>query len=142
MKKIINLFGIRRRVKLCRIKEAKDVVAIMQPITEEQEQELDKFHQITIDGNVIKQDNIYVYGQLNLDCEDDINYINKFNLLNTDDTGNIIYSNINWSDGTVEFETVPKQYATWDKLLWFEYNYMLIGRPERVIIYKINKSLL
>lgn len=142
MKKIINLLGIRERVKLCRIKESKDIVAIMQPITEEQENELDKYHQININGNVIKQDNIYVYGQLNLDCEDDINYIKKFNLLNTNDEGNIIYSNIDWENASVEFETTPKQYATWDCLLWFEYNYILIGRPERVIIYKINKSLL
>ncbi len=142
MLKKINLFGIRERVMLCRIRDKRDMVAIMKPISEEEEIELDNKHQIEINGNIIKQNDIYVYGQLDLDCKEDINYIKKFNLLNTDDTGNTIYSNIDWEDGTISFENVPKEYLTWDNLLWFEYNYLLIGRPERVIIYKINKHLL
>ena len=37
-------------------------------------------------------------------------------------------------------EGIFRCHDTWDKVKWFKFNHLLIGKPERIIIYRINKK--
>ena len=140
MTKTVNLLGIRNKTVLCRINSIKGCFkVIMQSITEEQEKTLDKRNYINIDGEVIPKDNIYCYGEINLDNDDDIKYIEKFNLIENGENSNTMPSRIDWEKGLAVSDDYIIRYApTWDCLKWFEYNYLLIGRPQRIIVYKMS----
>ena len=140
MAKTINLFGIRQKIILCRTKVLGNYnYTVMRPITESQEKELDENEQITIDNNIITKDNIYCYGQFDINNDEDIKYVKKFNIINLEEA-NPIYSGYNFSDGTVVIEgNIAKTYSCYNPIEWFKYNYLLIGKPERIIIYKCAK---
>ena len=141
--KILNLNGIKKRTILCTIKGIKDnEVVVLQEITEKQEQELDDNECIHLNDNLITRKQIYFYGEINVNSDDDVSIIEKCELMNQSDSGNIIYSNFDYEKGTVEYDKTPKQYPTWNPLLWFKFNYCLIGKPKRCICYKISKSYL
>lgn len=148
--KIINLLGIRKKMTLCRINDIKikSITVIMEPITAEQEAHLDrtaekedtlKFYHP--DGFVIDAKHIYLYGEVDFDNSEDIKNIERFNLINNED-GNFIHSNFDYDKGiAVSTELKFKQYPTWNPILWFKYCYCIIGKPQRIIVYKriINK---
>ena len=114
----------------------------MEPITEEQEIRIDKsakyYGAIRFerkDGVVVIAKNIYLYGEVNFDNDDDLDLIEKFNLINEE--GNWIYSNFDYENGN--FTTVDgriKSAPTWDLINWFKYCHVLIGNPQRNIVYK------
>jgi len=118
----------------------------IEAITEEQENKIDKSHLyygetcFIKDNNVaIKAKNIYFYGTIDF-TEEECDFIEKLNLINDDH--NVIYSTFNFDTSTINTENqILKRYDTWDALLWFMYNYCLIGKPERVIVYKVNKPI-
>lgn len=141
MAKVMNLFGIRKKAILSRIKVMGNTVyTVMRPITEENEKALDVYEKITIDDRVIVKDNIYCYGEININNEEDVNYIKKFNIINLEDN-NSIHSNYDFETGEVTIEgNVAKMYDCYDVVKWFKYNYLLIGKPERIIIYKCRKE--
>lgn len=140
MEKKLNLLGIRKKVILCHTKSLAGVTyTVMRPITEEDEQNLDKWECINVDDKRINKKDIYCYGEINLSSNDDVEYIKKFNLLDTDN-GGIIHSNFNYQKGYVVIETVAKTYPTFDAIEWFKYNHCLIGKPARIIIYKCKKE--
>ena len=86
------------------------------------------------------RDSIYCYGDIDLSDKENVEYIKKFNLINQDDFSNTIHSNFNYEKGTVEYEDkIPKTYSTNDVMLWFKYNYLLIGKPKNILIYKCKK---
>lgn len=139
----LNLLGIRPKATLCITKGISGTkVTIMRPITESQEKEIDDYEKCVIDGNSIGRADIYIYGEVNLDSPDDIAAINKFKLINDDNTGSSMHSNFDYEKGEVEYETMPKFHPTWNAVEWFKYNYCMIGKPERIIVYRIDKSLL
>lgn len=140
MAKIVNLLGIRKKAILCRIKTMGDYsYTIMIGITEAQEKELDELNSITIDNKLISKDNIYCYGEIDINNEQDVQYLKKFNIINLD-AENPIHSNYNYEEGNVLIEgRVVITRPTWDVIEWFKYNYMLIGKPKRVLIYKCKK---
>lgn len=141
--KTLNLNGIRKRTILCTIKGIKDKdVVLLQPIDEEQEKEIDDKECITIDGNLISRKQIYFYGEVNVYSDDDLDIIDKCNLLNQEDSGNTIYSGFNYETGVIKYDDRPKTYPTWDAVLWFKYNHCLIGKPKRCICYRLPKSYL
>jgi hypothetical protein len=111
----------------------------MRPITEEDEQNLDKWEYINVDGKRIDKKDIYCYGEINLSSNDDVEYIKKFNLLDTDN-GGTIHSNFNYQEGYALIEGIAKTYPTFDIIEWFKYNHCLIGKPTRIIIYKCKKE--
>lgn len=140
MEKKVNLLGIRKKVILCHTKSLAGITyTVMRPITEEDEQNLDKWECINVDGKRIDKKDIYCYGEINLSSNDDIQYLKKFNLLDTDN-GGIIHSNFNYQEGYAVIETVAKTYPTFDAIEWFKYNHCLIGKPTRIIIYKYKKE--
>ncbi|UVY48252.1 MAG: hypothetical protein [Bacteriophage sp.] len=111
----------------------------MRPITEEDEQNLDKFEYLNIDNKHIDKKDIYCYGEINLSSNDDVEYIKKFSLLDTDN-GGTIHSNFNYQEGYALIEGIAKTYPTFDIIEWFKYNHCLIGKPARIIIYKCKKE--
>ena len=65
MEKKLNLLGIRKKVILCHTKSLADVTyTVMRPITEEDEQNLDKWECINVDGKRIDKKDIYCYGEI------------------------------------------------------------------------------
>lgn len=140
MPKIVNLLGIRNKATLCRIKQMGNLVyTVLRPITKEQEEEIDEKEEINFDGTIINKDNIYCYGQFDINNKEDINYIKKFNIINLDDN-NPIYTNYDFNKGIVSVEgNVIKTSECYNPIEWFKYKYLLIGKPERIIVYKCNK---
>lgn len=141
MPKVVNLLGIRTKAILCRIKVMGNYsYTVMRPITEEEEKLIDKDEKITIDDNVIAKDNIYCYGEFDVTNPEDINYIKKFNIINLDEV-NSVHSDFNFDEGNVIIEgNVAKTYSCYDVVKWFKYNYVLIGKPSRILIYKCKKE--
>ena len=136
MEKKVNLLGIRKKVILCHTKSLAGVTyTVMRPITEEDEQNLDKWECINVDGKRIDKKDIYCYGEINLSSNDDVEYIKKFSLLDTDN-GGTVHSNFNYQEGYALVEGIAKTYPTFDIIEWFKYNHCLIGKPTRIIIYK------
>lgn len=117
------------------------MIMIMESITKEQEERIDKskiyFGEIRYerpDKHIIQARNIYLYGEVNVNDKSDIDLIKKFDLVDPDH--NWIDSNFNFEEGTcTTIEGIRKGYDTWDPVKWFLYNYCLLGKPERVIIY-------
>lgn len=147
MEKTINLLGIRHKgVDLCYIenKQGKRVSIRMQPLTEEEENEIDnsvKYHGENIfkheSGKMVKARDIYLYGTVDFNNEEDIDNIERFNLIGDKSTDNIMYTNFDYNKGC--FTTVDgkaKYCKTFNALTWFKYCYCLIGKPKRIIVYK------
>jgi hypothetical protein len=117
-----------------------NVFTVMLPLTEEQEKILDRDERIEIDNKTITKDNIYCYGEIDVDNPEDISYIRKFNIINLD-ASNSIYSNYDYDTGEVILEgNVAKVHDCYDVVKWFKYNYLLIGKPSRILIYKGKKE--
>ena len=111
MEKKLNLLGIRKKVILCHTKSLAGITyTVMRPITEEDEQNLDKWECINIDGKRIDKKDIYCYGE------------------------------INYQEGYALVEGIAKTYPTFYIIEWFKYNHCLIGKPTRIIIYKCKKE--
>lgn len=148
MEKTINLFGIRPNgMIICRTDTfgRHPVNVVIEPLTEEQENRIDKsskyFGSIRFernDGVVVDAKDIYLYGEIDFENLEDCNLIEKFNLIN--DEGCWIYSNFDYDKS--RFTTIDRHnkcYPTWNPLLWFKYCHCLIGKPKRIIIYKYRK---
>lgn len=147
--KIINVLGIRQKVTLCRIKSIKDKYfnVYIEKITEEQENNIDKainkYGEIKYkinDKTIIGAKDIYLYGEININDDNDLDQIERYNLI--DDKGGIIYSNFDYEKGKVTiYDNIIKCYNTWDVIDWFKFCYCLIGKPERIIVYRMSVNL-
>lgn len=148
IEKEINLLGIFNMTHLCLTESIKNKkIVIMEAITEEEEQRIDKskdyYGSIRYNKNnlVIDSKDIYLYGEVNLNDENDINFIKRFYLINPETS--FIYSNFDYDRGV--YTTVnlkPRWCTTFDAIKWFKYNHCLIGKPNRIIIYRIDKNKL
>lgn len=140
MAKTVNLFGIRKKAILSRTKSICDYdFTVMIGITKEQEEELDTNEELMINNILIPKEKVYCYGQFDVNNEEDINYIEKFNIINLD-SENIIHTDYNFEKGEGYItDRITKVNPTWDNIKWFKYNYLLIGKPERILIYKCKK---
>lgn len=132
------MLGTKSRTVLCRIKyNGKYYNVYMMPITEKQEEMLDKEKGFNLKINndliYIDKDSIYCYGEIDSTNKEDARAILKFNLVNED--GTCVHTNIS------ETYTVPKPpkfvFSTNPLLVW-DYCYTLIGRPKRVVVYRQN----
>ena len=136
MKKVI-LNGIRKRAILYHTDgyNVNKRVVVMIPITDEQEKYIDKHESIELDGIIIRE--IYCYGNINVDNEDDANAIKNFDLINKGENDNYIYSNIDFEKGYALYDgPIPKMYPTSNIINWFKYNHLLIGKPDKILIYR------
>lgn len=118
----------------------------MEPITEDEEIRIDNsikyFGEIRHekkDGTIIDAKQIYLYGEINFNNPNDLDNIEKFNFINPI-YGNWIHSKFSYKGGT--FTTIngkAKMYPTWDAIKWFKYCHCLLGKPQRIIVYKTIK---
>lgn len=84
---------------------------------------------------------ILLYGRVDFNNDDDIDYFYNYYTSLIDDNifncKNKIYSNVDLNTGIVtKKDGYFKKYDTWDFIKWIKYNYMLIGKPSRILIYK------
>ncbi len=141
--------GIFNMTRLCLTDSSKgNRIVVMEAITEEQEARIDKSKQYfgsirhtKEDGQIIDRKDIYVYGEINFNSEEDCNILNHFHLLDNDNS--FVYSGFNYDKGTIVLkENKVKWYQTTNNIKWLQFNHCLIGKPERIIIYKIDKKKL
>lgn len=144
--KVINILGIRPNgCILSRFETYKKDrgVIIIEPITEQKEIAIDK--QIENNsgifrnkrGELIPTRTIYFYGEIDLNKKEDIETIKKYNICDVEISDNFVYSNVDYENGTVELiDNVIKGYNTWNPLVWFRFNHLLIGKPKRIVVYK------
>lgn len=129
---------------LCRINciKGKNIGVYMEAITEQEEKQIDSSVKRNgrllfkhSSGKVVEGKDIYLYGEVDFNNDDDISQIEKFNL--TDNNGNYMYSNFDYDNGTfTTINRVVKSFPTWDCVKWFMYCYCLIGKPQRIIVYR------
>lgn len=143
-----NILNTKKKTILCRIGTKHDPgVIVMQQITPKEEEEIDN----SVNENVYKRSRFYLnpelfvegkeilaYGEINLKNEDDINLIRNLPILDDKvmDCGNIIPTTFDYNAGTID--GINPWSHTWDNLLWFKYHHCMIGKPERIIIYRIS----
>ena len=58
------------------------------------------------------------------------------------DSENFVYTNIDYKTGQVYSDENGKflQSPTWDNIVWFMYNLCLLGNPQRIVIFDVNKE--
>lgn len=146
----MNLFGIRKKgTILCHFDVGSNrTTVIIEPITEKQEERIEKsklyYGSIKFIKNkdiVIPAKDIYLYGDVDITSEEDIKYINKFNLIS--DLGDWFYSKFNYNTGDIfSDEGIFKGYTTFNALDRFKLCHCMIGKPKKVIVYKIDDRFL
>lgn len=148
MIKTRNLFNTQKQVILSR-SDKRDYAVFMEAITKNTEEKLDKemnirngFTFINKNGKKIMSNNVYLYGEVNLNNPKDIKYLSKFKnaILNPFDCGNWYYTTFNYDTGEITYNENKQAFLginfISDFIKWFKFKYCIIGKPERVIIYK------
>lgn len=144
-----NILGIKKRTILNR---SNNMFMYMEPISEKEEQLIDdskeQFSTIrfkTKEGFILKPDDIFLYGEVDLNNPNDIDFINKKDILSMEPFMNMwMNSNFNYDKNTITSDErcIFLKHDTFNKLEWFKFNYCLIGKPKRIIIYQIPKIVL
>jgi len=121
---------------------------IMEEITEEQEKEIDirgdidEIYYITKSNVKIPAKDIFLYGEIDLNNHSDLELIRKADII-TQEVNNAanIPSDFDYETGIVYSDNndIFRTHDTWNKLDWFKFNHCLLGKPKRLIIYRINK---
>lgn len=150
---LYNILGTRQRVVLCHTKRSKDAdystVTYMEAIDERQEITIDKskiyYGEVVfktkkergIPEHTVYAKNIIFYGDIDLTSEEDLNCLEDFNLMNKWDPfemNNAMPSDFNYKTGLC---STRKIFSCDDPIKWFKYNYCKLGKPEKVICYKV-----
>lgn len=141
-----KVFGTKKKVIL---NHSNTDMLFMESISKEEEKIIDESLEnyvspkFAIDRDLILlPSNIYLYGQLDLEDNNDINLLMSKDIISVDPMeAAIIHSNFDYEHGTITSDENDRflVYNTWKKFDWFKYNYCLLGKPERIIIYKLNR---
>lgn len=138
----INLLGIRKQTILCHFEKI-CYLAVMKEITETDEKNIDKGLRFNTGTQFIERDKIILYGEINFNNKNDVKLIKNKNLMFPKIVSNIVYSTFDYKSGiATSINNVYKMTIEVDPVKWFMYNYCLIGKPKRVIVYKTAKSYL
>ena len=143
----INIMGIRSKAILNR---TSNNYLVMQSITEEEELAIDNAMDsddivrfVLEEKYIIPTRDIFLYGQVDITKDSDCSIVKKSKII-TEEINNAanIPSNFDYETGDVysDEDNIFKCHNTWNKLDWFKFNHLLIGKPERIIIYKIDKK--
>lgn len=138
----INLLGIRKQAILCHFEKICDLV-VMKEITETDEKNIDKGLRFNTGTQFIERDKIILYGEIDFNNKDDVKLIKNKNLMFPEVVSNIVYNTFDYKAGiATPINNVYKMTIEVDPVKWFMYNYCLIGKPKRIIVYKTTKSYL
>lgn len=137
--------GRRKFIVLSRFDSDASVPCVrLEAIDEEIENKIDAlikyggFVKLNSGVTIIKND-VYVYGDINIKSKADIQYLNKFEkiILNPYTMTTFIPTSFDYDksnyveeDGVAIGSPFQSNY-----LKWFKYNYCLIGKPKKIIIY-------
>lgn len=142
----INIMGIRSNVVLNRFDHN---LLIMEPISKEQEETIDCSEELHGETQFITKNNIripsrdiFLYGEININNRDDLDLLRNSDIITQEvNMAANIPSNFDYENGDVysDSNNIIKTHDTWNKIDWFKFNHCLIGKPERIIIYRINK---
>lgn len=115
-----------------------DECIVLKPLTSDEEFEIDKTRKYTHNNYITN--GIISYGTF--DIESDLDFIEYKHFIDDRVIGssNWIYSNVSkdFKVTTNKDGVIPK-YPTLDAVKWFLHCYTLIGRPEKIIIFKCPK---
>lgn len=143
----VNLLGTIKRALISRFdSKGFSTNVFIAPITEAQEIALDNNRKIQIDGlGAISRGDTYLYGEVDLDKQDDIDEIKRNDLFMYDGKG-MIYTNFNYDKANFRLQEVhlsseiverrPKLSPCSDAVQWFKFKYCLIGKPQRVVVFR------
>jgi len=141
-----KIFGTKKKVIL---NHSNTDILFMESISEEEERVIDESLENYVSPKfavekdlILLPSNIYLYGKLDLEDENDIRLIETKDIISLDAMeAAIIDSNFNYEKGIVESNENNEflVHNTWDVLNWFKYNHCLLGKPERIIIYKLKR---
>lgn len=139
--KRINLLGIRKQVVLRHFEGFKGgSCAVMRAITLDEEKTIDRTKSYRLEnGASLDTSSIYFYGDIDITNEADIDLIRHKNLINEDCQ---IRSNFDYDKGEHDVIDQVRYSVVNDVIKWFKYNYCMLGKPERVIVFKIPKAYL
>lgn len=141
--KTMNILGSRSYTILYRTETSSiSKYRVMLPITEKQEEELDKKKMLTLNADfTINGDKVLTYGEHEVDKKEGRNYLRNINICSLD-SENFVYTNIDYKTGQVYSDENGKflQSPTWDNIVWFMYNLCLLGNPQRIVIFDVNKE--
>lgn len=128
-------------------------VLVMEELSEQDEAEIDNSAELTNGmyfmkkvGNQyirISSRDIFLYGEIDINNKADLELIKKADIITQEvNMAANIPSNFDYENGIVRSnkEGIFKTHDTWNKIDWFKFNHCLIGKPKRIIIYRIHKS--
>lgn len=122
------------------------------PLTEEEENQLDECLEKngTLEIGIklpngqhyyIRDGNIYLYGEVNLNNPEDIRLIKSKPLTPEEVYGSpaVVYAGLDYSTGIIhaDEEGFFRWFHTWDNVKWFMHNHVLIGKPKRILIFNL-----
>lgn len=143
----INITGIRSKVIMNRLGAN---FLMMEELSEKDNDvldtaaEYDKEISILVDNKyIVRGRDIFLYGEVDLNNKEDLELLMNTDIM-TDEVNNAsnIPSDFNYETGDVykDKDGIYKCHDTWNKLDWFKFNHCLLGKPKRIIIYRINKQ--
>ena len=141
MEKILNLLGVMKKRVLSHTKGKFEEVYILQELSDKQEEILDKTESVIVKDPITKvnlklnKNDILLYGEIDFNNEEDCNILKKYNCIMHNDNA-FVHSGFDFNKDSVTITDVPKFYPTSDPILLFKYNYVMVGRPKKVIVYK------
>lgn len=145
MKQVINILGRRKSQILSRFNEgSRFPCIILEGINEDLENKIDAIVKYggsvkLSTGKIITKNDVYVYGDINLNSKADVQYLSKFRkiILNSYTMNAFIPTSFDYKHGTYTAEDGVALGSPFqaDFLKWFKYNYCLIGKPNKIIIY-------
>lgn len=148
--KVWSILGLTKRAILSRFRDNLCGYSIvMEAITEKEETRIDNSpkyfdslrHELK-NGHIIEGKDIYAYGQLDFTKDEDAELIKRLNFT-YDGGNNWVETSFNYENGTIEsINGISKGSVTYDPVLWAKYNHVKLGKPERIIIYKIKSVFL
>lgn len=145
MRTIVNVFNKTKTQVLSRFKtDFNTPCVLLEGINEELESKIDAIVEYggsvkLSSGHIITKNDIYVYGDININSKADIQYLSKFKkvILNQDTMCTFIPTSFNYKNGIyVKVDGVAKGSPFQSNYLkWFKWNYCLIGKPNKIIMY-------
>lgn len=137
----MNYITNLKRTPLCRFKDAMrgDTVVLLEPLTIEDETIIDEteVYQSNCSVNIPKKD-IYFYGEVDPTCIVDQDIIARKHLVDDNVAQSWVPTNFDYKTGFGDKQGAP----TNDSVKWFKYCHCRIGKPKRVIAYKIPVKML
>lgn len=143
--KSMNIMNIRSKVILNKFANN---VLIMEALSEKDERIIDTLMDVengyfTVLNNIrISTKDIFLYGEININNPNDIKLLRKSDIITQEvNQAANIPSNFDYDKGFVysDKDGIYRCHDTWDKIDWFKFNHLLIGKPSRIIIYKVDK---